>query len=194
MKKVIGLSGVAGSGKDTLFTLLNLRNPNTKRFALADILKEEISPFIKELYGIDIFNCSREEKNLLRPILVEHGKIRRTFTSGTYWTSKLTKSINEFISLDPKNVAIITDIRYAEYEEDELFWLKKMLNGHLIHITMTLDKGEKLMPPNKEEERNDPVLKKNADIKIAWPKIEPFSLKNLNLINYAEKIEKFISE
>lgn len=194
MKQVIGLSGVAGSGKDTLFTLLSLRNQNIKRFALADILKEEISPFIKDLYGIDILNCSRDEKNLVRPILVEHGKIRRTLTSGTYWTSKLTQAIKEFTSLDPKNIAIITDVRYAEYEEDELFWLKKTLNGYLVHITMTLDKGERLMPPNKEEERNDPVLKKNADIKIAWPKVEPFSLKNLNLINYADKIEKFISE
>lgn len=194
MKQVIGLSGVAGSGKDTLFNLLGLRNSNVKRFALADILKQEISPFLKELYQIDIFNCSRDEKNLVRPILVEHGKIRRTLTSGTYWTSKLTESIKEFISLDPKNVAIITDIRYAEYEEDELFWLKKTLGGYLIHITMTLGKNEKLQPPNKEEEINDPVLRKFSDLRIIWPKIEPFSLKNLNLINYAEKVEKFISE
>lgn len=194
MKQVIGLSGVAGSGKDTLFNLLSLRNLNIKRFALADILKQEISPFLKDLYGIDILNCSRDEKNLVRPILVEHGKIRRTLTSGTYWTSKLTQGIKEFISLDPKNVAIITDIRYAEYEEDELFWLKKTLNGHLIHITMTLGKGEKLQPPNKEEEINDPVLRKFSDLRIIWPKVEPFSLKNLNLINYAEKVEKFISE
>lgn len=194
MKQVIGISGVAGSGKDTLFSLLSLRNPNVKRFALADILKKELSPFIKDLYEIDIFNCSREQKNLVRPILVEHGKIRRTLTNGTYWTSKLTEAINEFISLSPQNVAIVTDVRYAEYEEDELFWLKKVLNGHLIHITMTLGKGEKLQPPNKEEEINDPVLRKFSDLRIIWPKVEPFSLKNLNLINYAEKVEKFISE
>lgn len=194
MKQVIGLSGVAGSGKDTLFSLLSLRNSNVKRFALADILKQEISPFLKDLYGIDILNCSREEKNLVRPILVEHGKIRRTLTSGTYWTSKLTTSIQEFVALDPNNIAVITDIRYAEYEEDELFWLKKTLNGHLIHITMTLGKGEKLQPPNKEEEINDPVLRKSSDLRVVWPKVEPFSLKNLNLINYAEKVEKFISE
>lgn len=194
MKQVIGLSGVAGSGKDTLFSLLSLRNSNVKRFALADILKQEISPFLKDLYGIDILNCSREEKNLIRPILVEHGKIRRTLTSGTYWTSKLTTSIQEFVALDPNNIAVITDIRYAEYEEDELFWLKKTLNGHLIHITMTLGKGEKLQPPNKEEEINDPVLRKSSDLRVIWPKVEPFSLKNLNLINYAEKVEKFISE
>lgn len=193
MKRVIGLSGVAGSGKDTLFTLLQQNNPHIKRFALADILKEEINPFLKEQYGIDIFSCSRDDKNLIRPILVAHGKIRRTVTSGTYWTNKLIQPINEYLSADEKNIAIITDVRYAEYQEDELFWLKKIMNGHLIHITMTLGKSMKLLPPNKEEEINDPILRRACDYRVIWPQIEPFSLKNLHLNKHAEEVQKFIS-
>jgi hypothetical protein len=192
MRRVIGLSGVAGSGKDTLFSLLALRNPKIKRFALADYLKKEMSPFIKTLYGIDIFNCSREEKNLIRPILVSHGKIKRTITHGTYWTSKLTEEITKFLTEDPENIAIITDIRYAEYEEDELHWLKNEMGGYLIHISLILENNQKLLPPNKEEEQNDPLLKKNADYRITWNKVEPFSFKNLNLLTHADKVEKFI--
>ena len=52
--------------------------------------------------------------------------------------------------------------------------------------------NEKLKAPNKEEEQNDPILKKNADYRVIWNKVEPFSFKNLNLLTHAEKIEKFI--
>jgi hypothetical protein len=192
MKRVIGLSGVAGSGKDTMFALLNFKNSKIKRFALADCLKNELNIFTKDLYKIDLFNCTREEKDLIRPLLVAHGKIRRTLTNGTYWTSKLTEEIKNFLNQDEENIAVITDIRYAEYEEDELFWLKKQLGGYLIHITMNLDNNEKLKAPNREEEQNDPILKKNADYRVIWNKVEPFSFKNLNLLTHAEKIEKFI--
>ena len=104
----------------------------------------------------------------------------------------LTEEIKNFLNQDPEHIAVITDIRYAEYEEDELFWLKKQLDGHLIHITMSLDNNEKLKAPNKEEEQNDPILKKHADYRVIWNKVEPFSFKNLNLLTHAEKIEKFI--
>jgi len=194
MKKIIGLSGVAGCGKDTMYALLSARNPNVKRFALADSLKQEIAPLLKDLYGIDIFTCSREDKNLVRQILVEHGKIRRIATNGTYWTNKLTQDILDYVNAAPENIAVITDIRYSVYEEDEIFWLKNKMGGHLVHIAMMLNKGEKLQPPNKDEAENDPIVRKSSDLRIIWPRIQPFSFKNLNLLNYAEKVEKFITE
>jgi hypothetical protein len=116
---------------------------------LADALKQEIAPFLKDLYGIDIFSCSREDKNLVRQILVEHGRIRRIATNGTYWTNKLTQSIKDYVDAAPENVAVITDIRYSVYEEDEVFWLKNIMGGSLVHIAMMVNKGEKLQPPNK---------------------------------------------
>jgi len=194
MKKIIGLSGVAGSGKDTLFTLLSSRNPHIKRFALADALKQELSPFLKDLYDIDIFNCSREQKNLIRPILVEHGRVRRIETNGTYWTNKLTQDIQDYVNAAPENIAMITDVRYSVYEEDEVFWLKNKMGGSLVHIAMMLNKGEKLQPPNKDESDNDPIVRKSSDFRVIWPKIYPFSFKNLSLLNYVEKVEKFIAE
>ena len=191
MNQVIGLCGVAGSGKDTMLSLLNFNNPNIKRFALADALKTELFPFIKELYGIDIFSCSREEKHLVRPILVEHGKILRKQSDGTYWTKILTSHIQDYIRESSENIAVITDVRYCEYEKDEVFWVKNVLCGKLIHISMT-DNGEVVEPANKEEEKNDPLLIENSDLLIEWQKQPNFSLKNSGLNKYVKTVEQFI--
>ena len=71
MNRIIGVSGVAGVGKDTFFQLLSEIIP-CKRYALADELKKEVRQWTKLHYGIDSFDCTIEEKNLIRPFLVEH--------------------------------------------------------------------------------------------------------------------------
>ena len=58
---VIGLSGVAGSGKDTFYELLD-EQINCKRVSLADSLKREVSGWTLKHYGIDALTCSREDK------------------------------------------------------------------------------------------------------------------------------------
>jgi hypothetical protein len=193
MNQVIGLCGVAGAGKDTMYSLLNFNNPNIKRFALADALKTELFSFIKELYNIDIFNCSREEKNIIRPILVEHGKIRRKQSNGTHWTSLITSHINDYIRESSKNIAVITDVRYAEYEKDEIFWVKNILGGKLIHISM-IDNGKFVPPANIDEEKNDPIIKENTDLFIEWEKEPNFSLKSSGLNKYVKTVEQFIKK
>jgi hypothetical protein len=191
MNQIIGLCGVAGSGKDTMFSLLNFNNPNVKRFALADALKTELFSFIKELYNIDIFNCSREEKDLVRPILVEHGKIRRKQSDGTHWTSLVTSHIQDYVRESNKNIAVITDIRYCEYEKDEVYWVRNTLGGKLIHISM-IDDGKTVAPANNDEKKNDPFLKENSDLLIEWQKQPNFSLKSSGLNKYVKTVEQFI--
>jgi len=167
--KIIGISGVATSGKDTLCNLigehLSNRNIKTKRIALADKLKEDLFPFIKEKFNINIFDVSSENKTLIRPILVSYGRIKRTISKGKHWTSLVDETINNLIATNI--VPIITDVRYDEYPEDELYWLKNK-NGILIHISRKNTDGTMVPPANSEEESNDIRLKELADIKYVW--------------------------
>jgi hypothetical protein len=172
---LIGLSGVAGSGKDLfceyLIKELSLYNVIGKRYALADKLKEETNQWLKSQYGIDIFTCDRDKKNLVRPFLVFHGRMRRIESKGTHWTSYLRGQI---LGEKPP-VAIVTDIRYDEYEKDEVTWIKEM-GGALIHITAYREEANPrfgitkafVSPPNVDEEKNDPRVKALADLRIEW--------------------------
>ena len=54
MNRIIGVSGVAGVGKDTFFQLLSEVIP-CKRYALADELKKEVRQWTRLHYGIDSF-------------------------------------------------------------------------------------------------------------------------------------------
>lgn len=172
MSIVIGISGVAGAGKDLFFSLLRRalseRGIDASRYALADELKNEIAPLLLNLYGIDINSCDREIKDLYRPLLVFHGKVRRRETEGRYWTDKVSYKIK---SENVSGVSCITDIRYDFYEKDELFWLKNDMGGILIHISLfKMENGEKItkLGANDEETKFDPILKSKADYNIEW--------------------------
>ena len=72
--KVIGISGLARSGKDTLFQFLSGKlkedNISSKRLAFADELKEECDDFLKKNIGISAFTEKNSEKEIIRPFLV----------------------------------------------------------------------------------------------------------------------------
>lgn len=169
-KLYLGISGVAGSGKDSLCQIIIEQAKelglNAKRYALADPLKQKINPFLIKECGIDLNSCSRAEKDQVRSLLVAFGKCKRHQSKGQYWTS-LTDSI---IYDDPEDVdiAVISDIRYVDYgETDELGWLQHKHGGRLFHVTL-LKHGEVLLPPNQDEERNDPKIAKLADSCVVW--------------------------
>ena len=171
---VIGLSGVAGAGKDLFFSLLS-NKLNCQKFSLADALKNEVGLFSYPQYGIDPLNCSREEKNIIRPLLVLHGTFKRGQSEGRHWVEKLNKKI--LLNNINDSIVVITDIRYDDYPKDEVFWLKKELGGVLVHISMYEElirlngrKKEFVQPINGEEERNDPKLKSQADYIVEWEK------------------------
>ena len=171
---MIGISGIAGSGKD-LFCKFLLKEIKGSRIALADPLKEETRGFILQKYGIDILSCSLEEKNKVRDLLVFYGGIKRYESKGTYWTDKAQKKANNC-----KHVPIVTDIRYAEYQNDEIHWLKAKNKGTLIHLRKYCEvetfgpqvKRVYFDPPNEDEKRNDPKIRDKADYCIEWPHIE----------------------
>ena len=167
--KNIGISGVAGCGKNTLSTIIikllqRLELPY-RELSIANNLKQEVSWVSRELYGINSSNCTREEKDTIRPFLVAHGEIKRKLSNGTHWTLLLNKE------LAADKINIITDIRYNKYEKDEVFWLKNEINGVLIHLSRydEINGGRKyLLPANEPEKENDPGLKKEANFLLKW--------------------------
>lgn len=178
---IIGLSGVAGSGKDTFFSIFKelLKSRSVKRVALADLLKKEATTWTLPNYGIDALNCTREEKEIIRDFLVFHATRKRQETQGRHWIELVSKELQKY--KESNDIAIITDIRYCDYEKDEIYWLKEELGGILVHVSMydlVPDPHEGALlrhcvpPCNAEESRNDPKIKKMADIKVEWPRLK----------------------
>lgn len=188
MKIVIGISGLAGDGKDSVCKILEdfcLKKTKYefKRIALADKLKEKCQSACVEMFGIDPVSCSREDKNKIRDFLVFYGKIMRNETSGTYWTNIVQKEINSHKS---KNIIFcIPDIRYAYFEKDEVFWLKSFKNSRLIHVkkhfSQIIEKNNRLEliksysdAVNKDEAENCPKLENLASHIIDWQNFHPY--------------------
>jgi hypothetical protein len=166
---IIGISGVARSGKDTFYSILKKyleeKEVKSERLAFADSLKKELYDFTKDKFKIDLFKCDDKEKELVRPLMVSYGKCRRIQTNGTYWTSQLDQKIEKLKK--EKIIPIITDVRYIEYKDDEYAWLKSH-NGILIHLSRKLDDGTLVPPANIEEKSNDNKLKAVSDISLCW--------------------------
>jgi len=174
----LGISGVAGSGKDLFYSIfeeeMRRRSKSVKRYAIADSLKKEVSGFTKEAYGIDALSCKGEEKELIRPLLVFHGKLKRDQTKGRHWIDRLQSVFDLRTSELTPDISCITDIRYAKYENDEVEWLKNELGGALVHISQYTYHHHShrpyvwRKPANKEEESQEPLLKQAADYKLQW--------------------------
>jgi len=195
---MIGISGIAGSGKD-LFCRVLLKEIKGTRVALADPIKEETRGFLLQKYGIDVSNCTLQEKNKVRDFLVFHGGLKRYETKGTYWTDLAQKKVDTI-----KGVPVITDIRYSEYENDEVNWLKGKNKGVLVHIRKYCEletfgphvKRIYFDPPNEDESRNDPKLIDKADYCIEWPHVEGASEKQIEqtLTPYVKEFAKWYKE
>ena len=166
---LIGIAGVAGSGKDTFAEIIKKvfesNGFEVNCLSFAKKLKEEVAEVSKSMYGIDTTNCTREEKNLVRPLLLAHGAIMREKTKGQYWIN----GIKDLVSDDKIN--IITDVRFCEYECDEVDWIQSN-NGIVVHITRFFEEnGERIYisPDNEYEKRNDKTLKNKANYSFCWP-------------------------
>ena len=164
--KIIGISGLARSGKDTLATALVRRiaewRPDAKvlRFAFANALKGSCAEFVWNTFNIDVFTNDNKQKEIIRPILVGVGSAAR-LKNPRHWIEIVEKKL----AAENPAVAIITDVRFAEHDNDELAWVKK--NGKLIHVERT-EGGKPMLPPNPEEKKNNPKLKKAADFRVCW--------------------------
>ena len=109
---IIGISGLARSGKDTLFKFLSeklkINNISSKRLAFADELKEECDDFLKKNIDISAFTEKNEEKEIIRPFLVCYGtKVRRRLNKNC-WIDRLSSKLEA----TNQDYVFITDVRY----------------------------------------------------------------------------------
>jgi len=195
-KIVIGVGGVARVGKNLFCDLLVKQikrhyNLHARHFALAYELKMDCRQFIFDKFNIDVFTENTEEKKIFRDMLVWYGDVKRKQSNGRYWIDKINTRISaEFEwGTPPLDVAIISDVRYDFYENDEVNWLQKEKNGQLIHISkytygfptdgrvvkvggQTVNNTKIFTDPaNSHEALNDPKLQKKADYLLQWEDI-----------------------
>ncbi len=181
---VIGVGGFARAGKDTFVKvarkILTENGYSSEKFAFADALKNEIGPFIKEFYGIDVWTDNTEEKALIRPLLVAHGCQKRIQTNGKYWVDKVDEQIEKIASVRDmkKHVVFISDCRFP----NEVTWAHERWGGWFVHLKKYTHgaicdgvppllrelKAVKVfdVAPNDEEAKNDPICEKNADYRL----------------------------
>ena len=193
---IIGLSGLAGSGKDSFYEVLS-EKINCSRISLGDQLKKHVKNDCLKKYNIDPTSCTREEKEVVRPFLVSWARKKRQETKGRFWVDKVQGEVDDLIS-NNKNV-VITDIRYAEFICDEVHWLQRELGGILVHISLyewytDVEEGARvkmfLEAPNEDEKRNNPILRENADYNVEWEKFK--GTKEKIKLQMSEEVDTFI--
>ena len=193
-KRIVGVAGYCLAGKDTLCQILLNKCASmgytAKRIALADALKQEIRPLLIEKYGIDILNCTPEQKEIVRPELIELGRERRLSSEGTFWTNIVSQQIQEC----DEQIIIVPDIRYNVYPEDEAVWVKKN-RGTIVNVTRysrtekvgVMTNNRVYWEGNEEEQKNAPKVKAVADFLIEW-ETAPFDILEKSISDISEQI------
>lgn len=194
MKNVIGIGGVARSGKDTFAGILTLKlqqaGKTVRRVSFAEPLKTQVDDFLIKYLGITAFTPNTEEKTIIRPMLVWYGDAQRKRTNGRYWIDIAKKTIEE----TNYDYYIITDVRYSAYEKDELHFIKNEMNGKLCHVSKYnwVSQAQEHMgiqgyinyksfvePANDHEKENDPKIKSAADYIVEWPHVSDVKAEDL---------------
>jgi hypothetical protein len=162
---MIGISGLARAGKDTLAK--NLAKIITSELGLevkilsfADRIKWQMKDVIHNNYNISPYTEDTEEKQIIRDILVSHGETMKKIYGDTIWADLVIDNIK-----NSKDVffPIISDVRF-DFEAEKI----KKNDGLIVHISKIGNQ-----PPNEIEAKNDPLVQKVADICHSWPEYEP---------------------
>jgi hypothetical protein len=114
-KHIIGISGYARSGKDTLADALIHefchRNVCASRFKFANILKKAISrsfEIVELPFSVDTENT--DDKNQIRPLMVEFAKFCRVRDKDIF-AKRTVDEIERFFRIG-NQVAVVADLRY----------------------------------------------------------------------------------
>lgn len=181
MKKlIIGISGFATSGKDTCASLVSSHLGHAglecKIFSFANALKQDIDDFCTQKIGISAFTTDPLLKSKIRPILISYGQIQRNLSNGTYWIYKVNPQIDNFFN-SGGNVAIIPDLRFKEFEYDELDYIRSFDNSIVVNIERTND-DQQVKAAHISENQFYNILYKESDIKIKWQSSNDISYLN----------------
>jgi hypothetical protein len=182
---IIGISGAARAGKDTLCrglirVLAKTGQKAVRKSIAGDTVKADLQDLIERKFKLDSFTEITEQKEFMRPLLVEYGKMQRSKTKGRYF-------IEQF---EPEKDAIniLPDIRYVEYPKDEVYWLKNEVNGFLIFL-----EREGVSDVNDTERVNNKIIKEMADYKFKWSNLDENDEEDRAKIDqYAQNILSFM--
>ena len=159
---IIGLCGHGRSGKDTFCEIakrfLSKKKAAAARVAFADELKKDLDPLCRHHIGCSAFTEDTKQKELIRPLLVAYGTDVIRKMDENWWIDRIEHKLPLYFGQEI--IPIVTDVRYP----NEMEWVQKQHNGVCVYITR---KG--VGPANKEEKKNNTILKKKADYRIMWP-------------------------
>lgn len=168
---IIGVAGRARSGKDTFAILakqvLLKTDQKIAKAGFADSVKDDLHKLLVQKCGISAFTEIDEEKKLIRPLLVSYGTDLMRTLNEDVWINRMQPRLD--LAKNIKAALFITDVRY----KNEIEWIKKE-GGKVVYIDQ-----ENNPPANKEEKKNDPILKEHADIILSWQKVGEDKIKSL---------------
>ena len=168
---VLGLCGLARCGKDTFCSLtaeiLSKYDKRLMRSGFADQVKADLHQLLVSKVGISAYTEISEEKELIRPLLVEYGTGLMRKINKDVWVERMKLSFD--LAKHTKVPLVITDVRY----ENEIDWIHSE-EGKVIYIEQEGNKA-----PNKEEKKNDPIMRKKSDCFVKWEKVGDNNLKKL---------------
>jgi hypothetical protein len=189
-KLIIGISGFATSGKDTCASLVHSylggAGLKSKTFSFANALKQDIDNFCTQKIGISSFTKDPLLKSKIRPILISYGQIQRSLSNGTYWIYKVNPQIDEFFNLGG-NVAIIPDLRFKEFEYDELDYIRSFDKSILVNVER-VDNNSKIEAAHLSESEFYNILYNESDIKISWESSSDLNYLNSKISNLLKLI------
>lgn len=165
MKPKIILLGMSRMvGKDTFFNLLNELYPNKFiRFAFADSLKSKLNNLSIEMFNKYIGELNGEQKEIMRPIMIEFGRAWRKIDP-LHWPKIVYKKILQLKGENLEFIPCCCDLRF--YNELEFF--KNIYGSECIFIEINRIGAPE---PTEEEKKNIPLLKKYVDYNLTWPTI-----------------------
>ena len=164
---MIGIAGLARSGKDTLAKNLSeiIKEDlgiEVKVYSFALPIRCQVGNLLEDYYHISPFTEDSDEKLIIRPLLVAHGEQMKQKFGKDIWLKELLGTIHEDLRYK-EFFPIISDVRF-DFEVEAI----KNENGQVIHISKIGNE-----PPNEIEAKNDPLVQRVADICHSWPEYEP---------------------
>lgn len=168
--KIIGVAGFARAGKDTFCAIakdiLEKNGIIAKQYSFANVLKQEVEPFLRDICKCDVWTQDTETKTDIRDFLVWYGTTWWRKRDPRRWIRHVDVAITS--DINDVDVAIVSDVRYPNEAE----WIHAT-QGYLVHVSAWRyedSPGVKkfFAAPNKQEEINDPLVKAQADYKLVW--------------------------
>lgn len=172
-KTIIGISGFARSGKDTLAKsvkrCLEDQGFKVSLFSFAQALKYDIDDFCSSKLGITSFCEDTSQKEKIRPMLIAYGNCQRNITNGTYWINRVKPQVDSFFS-GGGDFAIISDLRFKEFDYDEYDFFRSYPKNLIFTVSLVNEDGIMNGAAHESEERSFPFFLSNSDFNLKWNK------------------------